>query len=100
VEEGLKGLAADSSPADGRVMLREWFDYATSRVPKIRQDAAERRELVHTQGRRGALDPRDAQHPRVFYRRGLEATPFIVAEGASSAASTQASASRDDAASP
>lgn len=95
VEEGLKGLAADSSPRDDRVMLREWFDYATSRVPNIRQDAAERRDPVHTGGRRSAHDPRDAQHPRVFYRRGLEATPFVVTEGASSAASSTAGTARD-----
>ncbi len=34
-EEGLKGKAADTSPRDGQIMVREWLDYATERVPQM-----------------------------------------------------------------
>ncbi len=35
VEEGLKQAAADSDPKDGEVWVREWFDYASTRVPNM-----------------------------------------------------------------
>ncbi|HXU08927.1 MAG TPA: caspase family protein, partial [Blastocatellia bacterium] len=35
VEEGLKQAAADSDPKDGEVGVREWFDYASTRVPTM-----------------------------------------------------------------
>jgi WD40 repeat protein len=35
VEEGLKQAAADSDPKDGEVSVREWFDYASTRVPNM-----------------------------------------------------------------
>jgi WD40 repeat protein len=35
VEEGLKQAAADSEPRDGAVGVREWFDYASTRVPQM-----------------------------------------------------------------
>jgi len=38
VEEGLKTTAADRAPRDGQVLLREWLDYATQRVPQIHED--------------------------------------------------------------
>src|SRR5207249_4471997 len=37
VEEGLKTAAADVQPKDGSVVVREWFDYATDRVPKMQE---------------------------------------------------------------
>ena len=49
VEEGLKTNAADIGPRDGQVLLREWLDYATQRVPKIQADEL---EAQRKQGRR------------------------------------------------
>jgi hypothetical protein len=37
VEEGLKTDAADIAPKDGQVEVREWIDYATSRVPQMQE---------------------------------------------------------------
>ena len=87
VEEGLKTSAADIQPADGQVFLREWLDYATQRVPQMQEE-----KLKEAQGRQleqvvafvpgeEKTDPakRNLQRPRVFYRRELEAEPFIVA---------------------
>jgi CBS domain-containing protein len=39
VEEGLKSPAADVAPQDGEVLLREWLDYASRRVPQMQQTA-------------------------------------------------------------
>ncbi|MFS8085296.1 MAG: caspase family protein, partial [Acidobacteriota bacterium] len=41
VEEGLKTNAADKEPKDGQVLLREWLDFATERVPQMQQDILE-----------------------------------------------------------
>ena len=35
VEEGLKQAAADGDPKDAQVWVREWFDYASTRVPNM-----------------------------------------------------------------
>src|SRR6185369_7953880 len=37
VEEGLKLSRADAAPRDGRVMLAEWLDYASERVPEMQE---------------------------------------------------------------
>src|SRR5262249_12722819 len=55
VEEGLKTNAADRAPKDGQVLIREWLDYATQRVPQMQQDSVGK--------------TRNMQRPRVFYRR-------------------------------
>src|SRR5262249_54179933 len=41
VEEGLKEAAADREPADGRILIREWVDYAVARVPEMQASALE-----------------------------------------------------------
>lgn len=87
VEEGLKTSAADIQPADGQVFLKEWLDYATQRVPQMQEE-----KLREGRGRQleqvvafvpgdEKTDPakRNLQRPRVFYRRELGLTPFIVA---------------------
>jgi WD40 repeat protein/uncharacterized caspase-like protein len=87
VEEGLKTSAADTQPADGQVLLKEWLDYATQRVPQMQEE-----KLKEAQGRQleqvvafvpgdEKTDPakRNLQRPRVFYRRELGMEPFIVA---------------------
>jgi hypothetical protein len=85
VEEGLKGAAADAEPKDGQVLLREWLDYATARVPEMQFDKmkmadASGRDLSFADGERGLpLARRSGQRPRVFYRREPESTPLLVA---------------------
>lgn len=93
VEEGLKQSMADTAPRDGRVLLAEWLDYATQRVPQIQQEKMNGSRSVGTanvsfvEGEETEQDParRNIQRPRVFYRRD---TPVPVV--AVSAAPTQA----------
>jgi hypothetical protein len=86
VEEGLKQGAADVEPRDNRILLREWLDYATRRVPQVQFQEIERalaggRDLTFVED-----DPalktarRPAQRPRVFYRRETERQPLVVAQ--------------------
>lgn len=86
VEEGLKTSVADREPKDGQVLLREWLDYATQRVPQMQQDEL---GLQKKQGRQlnrikfaaaNSGNERSLQRPRVFYRREMEAYPLIVAK--------------------
>jgi uncharacterized caspase-like protein len=86
VDEGLKQSVADRKPQDGAVIMREWLDYAAGRVPqvqvdKIKQAGARGLSLSFSEAERG-IGPqrRIVQHPRVFYRRELEAQPLIVAK--------------------
>jgi hypothetical protein len=85
VEEGLKSASADTEPKDGQVVVREWLDFATERVPKM-QDAKMRqaRDLklavafVEGEEKVTEVDKRSLQRPRVFYRREQEAEPLVV----------------------
>lgn len=87
VEEGLKTAAADIQPRDGQVLLKEWLDYATQRVPQMQAEKineAKGRQLEQVVAfvpGEEKTDPakRNLQRPRVFYRRELEAAAFIVA---------------------
>ena len=66
VEEGLRQRKADRDPEDGEIDIREWFDYATSRVPELQRERnAQTRLLV----RERAATP--VQTPRAFYRYEL-----------------------------
>jgi WD40 repeat protein len=87
VEEGLKQAAADSDPKDGEVWVREWFDYASTRVPnmqleKMKQARGVGLELSFVEGekRAPALERLVTQTPRVFYRRESEGRPLIIAK--------------------
>ncbi|HEV7902879.1 MAG TPA: caspase family protein [Pyrinomonadaceae bacterium] len=85
LDEGLRQSAADDEPQDGTVLVREWLDYATRRVPLMQLDkmkeAGERGgDLSFAEGERGLnLERRSGQRPRVFYRRELEAQPLVIA---------------------
>ena len=85
VEEGLKQAAADDEPKDGQIIIREWLDYATSRVPVIQVDKMKAARglglnLSFSEAERGLdVEQRAGQRPRVFYRRELEMQPLIVA---------------------
>lgn len=92
VEEGLKTAAADAAPADGQVVVREWLDFASLRVPQLQQGAMEAarkvgRDLAFVEGEQliRELEKRSLQRPRVFYRREPEAQPLIVAKPSSPA---------------
>jgi uncharacterized caspase-like protein len=87
VEEGLKTLKADDEPHDGAVVLREWLDYATDRVPKMQEEKMRtarglRKEIAFVEGEEKVteVDKRNVQRPRVFYRREEESQPFVVAK--------------------
>jgi WD40 repeat protein len=87
IEEGLKRAAADREPRDGVLAVREWFNYATERVPQIYREqlklksAEQLARLRRRKLRSLKLDGvADVQQPRVFYRRELEAQPFVVAK--------------------
>lgn len=85
LDEGLRQSAADAEPQDGTVLVREWLDYATRRVPlmqldKMKEAGARGADLSFAEGERGLnLERRSGQRPRVFYRRELEAQPLVIA---------------------
>jgi uncharacterized caspase-like protein len=78
VEEGLKTKAADADH-DGEVTLREWFDYALARVPRLREETLQSKSLEDVTPKVKAVKIQKSQTPRVFYRREREAQPMIVA---------------------
>jgi hypothetical protein len=69
------------------VVVREWLDYATLRVPQMQeqgmQDARKLgRNIAMVEGEEKieAVAQRSLQRPRVFYRRDPEAQPLVVAK--------------------
>jgi hypothetical protein len=79
VEEGLKTKAADADH-NGEVTLREWFDYALARVPKLRDKTLQGKSLVMVTPKLKAVRNQKSQTPRVFYRREADARPLIIAK--------------------
>lgn len=83
--EGLEKRLADFEPKDGRVVVREWLDYATLRVPQIQVEELKQarsvgRTLSFSGETRGVTDGSDsAQHPKLFYRRESENEAWVVA---------------------
>ncbi|MCY7376835.1 MAG: caspase family protein [Pyrinomonadaceae bacterium] len=82
VEEGLKSAVADTNPADGQLLLREWFEYASRRVSLIREEeisnltkAEQAKKLTEVTVKTGG----GTQRPRVFYRKQIERQPMVVA---------------------
>ena len=87
IEEGLKATAADNDPKDGEVGVREWFDYASARVPNMQIEKMKQARgvginlsFVQDDERVPELERRVTQTPRVFYRRESEGQPLIVAK--------------------
>ncbi|HEX7313870.1 MAG TPA: PQQ-binding-like beta-propeller repeat protein [Pyrinomonadaceae bacterium] len=85
VQEGLQKGEADSRAAhDGQIVVREWFDYAAERVPRMRlEQLMQKRGLkigsaVPTADRVTAEET--VQRPRSFYRRELEVRPLVIAK--------------------
>ena len=83
IEDGLKKGLADRDPKDGMALAREWFNYVEERVPQMQEREMQTRLLLDFAGVEAKpKDPnrRGIQRPRVFYRRELEAHPFVVAK--------------------
>jgi len=90
VVQGLREGAADSRPRDGQVLMGEWLDYATERVPLMQLESMKQSRgllgglqkppLVFVDGEERIANPenRSLQRPRVFYRRELAARPLVV----------------------
>jgi WD40 repeat protein/uncharacterized caspase-like protein len=75
VEEGIKSGAADSD-RNGELFLKEWFDYATERVPRIVTDKPRGgKELEEVEA-----DEKRVQRPRVFNMREGGAERFVIAK--------------------
>jgi len=89
VIEGLAKNMADFEPLDGKIEMREWLDYASARVPEVQ---LEELKQARASGRRLSFgdEPRtrtirsvtegldETQRPRLFYRRELESTTWVV----------------------
>jgi len=74
VVEGIQRGAADAD-RNGQVFLKEWFDYATERVPRIgREKNQTGKELEEVDA-----DEQRVQRPRVFNMREGGAERFVVA---------------------
>ncbi|MGH9943216.1 MAG: caspase family protein [Pyrinomonadaceae bacterium] len=85
VVQGLKEGTADARPRDGQVVMGEWLDYATERVPQMQLEKMRRSrgllgEIAFVEGEEKIAKPenRSLQRPRVFYRRELAARPLVV----------------------
>jgi WD40 repeat protein len=90
VVQGLREGAADARPRDGQVLMGEWLDYATERVPLMQLESMKRSRgllgqatatpLAFVDGEQRVVNPenRSLQRPRVFYRRELAARPLVV----------------------
>jgi WD40 repeat protein/uncharacterized caspase-like protein len=87
LEEGLKTPVADREPKDGVLIVREWLDFATERVPQLQEEKMKQSrgvglQIAFADGEQNIPDPqkRSVQRPRVFYRRELEANPLVIAK--------------------
>ncbi|HVF57924.1 MAG TPA: caspase family protein [Pyrinomonadaceae bacterium] len=80
VEEGLKKGEADTAASrDGNVLVREWFDYATERVPLMQTGLLQQKRELGATFAFAQDGAQDVQRPRVFYRREMDVRPLVVA---------------------
>ncbi len=84
IEDGLKQMSADNRPRDGKVLLREWLDYAGDKVPRMQEKKyqAERERILlrkKASQLKGRVKP-EAQRPRLFYRREADAQPMVITQ--------------------
>ena len=78
IDEGLGKALADRDGKDGQITVREWFDYATERVPEMQQQNTGTRLLLEIDDKAASVDAvRNLQRPRAFYRR--ESLPVVIA---------------------
>lgn len=94
VVQGLRDMLADNRPKDGQVVMGEWLDFATMRVPQMQVERLRQARrglgLAFVEGEERIANPEDRslQRPRVFYRRELAARPLVVTKVASASAVT------------
>jgi WD40 repeat protein len=72
--DGLQNMLADDKPHDGQVLLREWLDYATEKVPQLQASKEEAGRSIRLSGE----TMKEVQRPRVFYRREAETEPWVI----------------------
>ena len=87
--QGLEQAKADDKPKDGLVVLDEWLDYATDSVPRVHSAHLSRAIGLDKAASAEADAEQRLQRPRVFYRRELEAHPWIISRLASAAKETE-----------
>lgn len=87
-DEGLKASDADNAPKDGQLSIREWFDFAASRVPRLRDETNKiAKGLEEVSGDKTAAQTKKetvenkvvTQRPRVFYRRENDSQSLTIA---------------------
>jgi len=74
--QALRGDIADDRPQDGAISMQEWLDYGVFRVPELHRggDNTTRNLIVRKQ----QTEEVDVQTPRVFYRRDLDESGWIL----------------------
>jgi len=93
ISEGLEQRKADDDPRDGRIFDREWLSFATTQVPELQVEMLnssnpDGRGSSAEQGPQASLTRDGVQRPKLFYRRELNSSPWIIFENpASSTAS-------------
>jgi uncharacterized caspase-like protein len=95
VSEGLDKGLSDNDPRDGKILDREWLAYATNRVPELQLETlrsfkAQGRSISFRQGPGTASDSETSQRPKIFYRRELGFSSWVIAQPGGSPA-TEAS---------
>jgi hypothetical protein len=84
VEDGLKSSMADILPRDGRILAKEWLEYAIARVPQLQLDAMRESErtgrvLVFEAAPGSQGSPR-LQTPRFFSRIDTPSEELLIAK--------------------
>ncbi|MBX7134019.1 MAG: caspase family protein [Fimbriimonadaceae bacterium] len=87
IQEALIENKADSFPADGRITIQEWFNYATTRVPEMQRE----RFVAVGAGAHGSanlpdFEPWELQTPRAFLRRDADEVALSTIAGPSNPA--------------
>ncbi len=94
-DEGLRKSDADVAPKDGRLSIREWFDFAANRVPQLRVETSKEIALraekskgleevspgkAKPQPKKELVEEKvSTQRPRVFYRRQNDLQSLTIA---------------------
>lgn len=77
IQEGLVEGRADFDPKDGQILVGEWLEYASQRVPALHAEIA-------TEAARGmetesvAATVSEVQRPRAYYRPDSATPPLVV----------------------
>ena len=77
IEKGLHG-AADATPRDRQLTVREWLDYAVETVPSETQAAEAELATRVKRGLKRVSRPIEGQAPRAYYRRERVGRSFVI----------------------